>query len=227
MRALTVKAILEDGKRKTITDYTLSGTLAVGTSTITVTYKGYTTTFDVEVSSDINYLYNWDFTQSLTDSVQGQVATLYNCSRTNSGIIMNSDSAQLLLLNAYNITGKTVEIDFSELSKQGSQSASWLFESNNNSNFYNYTSSWTARLNNNNQSKTYSVSQSDFNNITMKLVFTSGHLSITYIDDLQEVNSFYEGGTFAPDSNIKLQIGRAAGSYPYAVITGVRIYDNL
>lgn len=50
---LTVKAILEDGKRKTITDYTLSGTLAVGTSTITVTYNGFTTTFEVEVTSSV------------------------------------------------------------------------------------------------------------------------------------------------------------------------------
>ena len=39
-----------------------------------------------------SYLYNWDFTQSLTDSVQGQVATLTNASRTSNGVSNNSNN---------------------------------------------------------------------------------------------------------------------------------------
>ena len=47
---LVVKASYSDGNSIVITDYELSGTLAIGTSTITVTYQGLTTTFNVNVS---------------------------------------------------------------------------------------------------------------------------------------------------------------------------------
>ena len=50
---LTVTATYSDSSTETIasTDYTLSGTLTVGTSTVTVTYSGKTTTFNVTVSN--------------------------------------------------------------------------------------------------------------------------------------------------------------------------------
>lgn len=51
---LTVTAHFEDNTSATITDYTLSGTLEAGTSTITVSYAGKTTTFNVTVThSDV------------------------------------------------------------------------------------------------------------------------------------------------------------------------------
>lgn len=46
---LTVTAHYEDGGSEVVTDYYLSGTLYEGESTITVTYGGKTTTFDVQV----------------------------------------------------------------------------------------------------------------------------------------------------------------------------------
>lgn len=52
---LTVTALYDDQTTDTITNYTLSGTLAEGTSTITVSYGGKTTTFTVEVSSNVLY----------------------------------------------------------------------------------------------------------------------------------------------------------------------------
>lgn len=50
---LVVTATYSDSSTETVpgTDYTLSGTLVVGTSTITVSYRGKTTTFTVNVSS--------------------------------------------------------------------------------------------------------------------------------------------------------------------------------
>lgn len=47
---LTVTATYSNGSTATVSLYTLSGTLAVGTSTITVTYESKTTTFNVTVS---------------------------------------------------------------------------------------------------------------------------------------------------------------------------------
>ena len=48
---LVVTAHMSDGTTQTVTTYTLSGTLATGTSTITVAYGGKTTTFSVVVTA--------------------------------------------------------------------------------------------------------------------------------------------------------------------------------
>ena len=55
---LVVTATWDNSTTTTVasTDYELSGTLTVGTSTITVTYGGKTTTFSVTVTSSINYV---------------------------------------------------------------------------------------------------------------------------------------------------------------------------
>ena len=53
---LTVTAHYEDSTSEIITNYTLSGTLTEGTSTITVSYGGKTTTFTVVVSPDFLYV---------------------------------------------------------------------------------------------------------------------------------------------------------------------------
>lgn len=47
---LVVTALYDDQSTETVTTYTLSGTLTVGTSTITVAYGGKTTTFNVTVT---------------------------------------------------------------------------------------------------------------------------------------------------------------------------------
>lgn len=47
---LTVTATYDDQTTQTVTNYTLSGTLTAGTSTITVSYGGKTTTFNVTVT---------------------------------------------------------------------------------------------------------------------------------------------------------------------------------
>lgn len=60
---LVVTALMSDSSTRIVTEYTLSGTLAEGTSVITVTYGGKTTTFNVVVSSHLLYsLYNHEFT---------------------------------------------------------------------------------------------------------------------------------------------------------------------
>ena len=51
---LTVTAHYENGTSQTVTDYTLSGTLTVGTSTITASYGGKTTTFTVTVTQAVD-----------------------------------------------------------------------------------------------------------------------------------------------------------------------------
>lgn len=50
---LIVTAHYDNGTPETVTNYTLSGTLTVGTSTITVTYGGKTATFNVTVTANV------------------------------------------------------------------------------------------------------------------------------------------------------------------------------
>ena len=118
---LVVTAHYSDATTATISsdDYTLSGTLTVGTSTITVTYGGKTDTFTVTVSSSVNYLYNWDFTQSLFDSVGSKEAILSHSSgstdptRTSSGIEFDGAN-QYCYLGDFGegyFVGKTIEVD--------------------------------------------------------------------------------------------------------------------
>lgn len=52
---LTVTALYSDNTTKTVTEYTLSGTLSVGTSTITASYGGKTTTFTATCTAGFKY----------------------------------------------------------------------------------------------------------------------------------------------------------------------------
>ena len=71
---LVVTAHYSDGTTATVTTYTLSGTLTSGTSTITVTYEGKTTTFNVTVTeyipSDYTLLdYVWSYGNSASTPI--------------------------------------------------------------------------------------------------------------------------------------------------------------
>lgn len=63
---LTVTALYDDSSTGTITAYTLSGTLTIGTSTITVTYEGKQTTFSVTVSERLLLYKDGDECTSVT-----------------------------------------------------------------------------------------------------------------------------------------------------------------
>ena len=227
---LVVKAIYTKGRKKEVEDYTLSGTLTAGTSNITVSYHGYDEIIQVVVSSDITFLYNWDFTQSLTDSVAGRVATLTSASRSdNDGVIITSNSGIVALFTGQTssegikLIGKTLEIDFKELSRLGTSRLTGLIKINDSGFFNDYQLSiWVSRLFNSQQSYTITNSQTTFNDITFKFVFTSSSLLSVYLIDGQNETLFYQGGTFANDLYNILNIGY----FGSMKITGVRIYEN-
>lgn len=85
---LVVTAHMSDSSTQTVTDYVLSGTLSVGTSTITVTYGGKTATFNVTVSSSLYPLQNGtiEFNNNRTITVTENKHFLYtNTSAAGSG----------------------------------------------------------------------------------------------------------------------------------------------
>ena len=65
---MVVTAHYDDSSTQTVSAYTLSGTLSVGTSTITVSYGGKTTTFSVTVTSTILYQLTNHDTDGANDS---------------------------------------------------------------------------------------------------------------------------------------------------------------
>lgn len=76
---LVVTAHFDDSSTEVITAYTLSGTLTTGTSTITVSYSGKTTTFDVTVTHSIlpvGYtLYDYLYSNATDKMVGTYIAT--------------------------------------------------------------------------------------------------------------------------------------------------------
>jgi len=127
---LVVTATYSDSSSATVpaADYTLSGTLTAGTSTITVTYGGETDTFTVTVTQATAYLYNWDFTQSLTDTVNGTTAELSASNsnnaptRTSSGVVFDEPTQIIYFGQLGGMEGKTIEFDIASASFAGSTS---------------------------------------------------------------------------------------------------------
>lgn len=98
---LIVTATYSDSTTEVVTAYTLSGTLAVGTSTITATYGGKTDTFTVTVSQYVPAGYVTDglvffldgnsveSNSEWTDIIGGKTFALTNCTRTNKGVVFD------------------------------------------------------------------------------------------------------------------------------------------
>lgn len=123
---LTVSAVYNDGTTEEILDYTLSGALTVGESTIGVEYEGFETTFTCTVDA---LIYNWDFTQSLTDTVGGRNALLSAKSgvtpptQDENGITFNAATQRIYFAGGdYNLAGKTIEYDVASCQFAGSAS---------------------------------------------------------------------------------------------------------
>lgn len=122
---LVVTATYNDSSTGVVpsTDYTLSGTLLVGTSTITVSYGGKTATFNVSVTEYvIPALYDWDFTESLTDKVENVTVTSrsgYTPTRDGNGIHLSAAKQQFSVPVEIDMSGKTLEITVSSLAFAG------------------------------------------------------------------------------------------------------------
>ena len=119
---LVVTAHYSDSTTATITNYTLSGTLTAGTSTITVAYGGKTTTFTVTVTEYVRTLLkNWDLTTSLIDTVSSAEMTVNeNAVRSSSGLTLNSGGCAYFMKvydNNQPIKNTDVEIDIASMVK--------------------------------------------------------------------------------------------------------------
>ena len=83
---LVVTANYSDNTTATVSDYTLTGTLTIGTSTITVSYSDKTTTFDVIVSER----YEYSFSGGSLTKLSGTMTTIPN----DGGLALNLSTYQ-------------------------------------------------------------------------------------------------------------------------------------
>lgn len=175
-------------------------------------------------------LYEWDFTQSLTDLINGEEARIDNATLISGEGIKNDTNnpwGNVLIFTQkdYDLEGKTVEIDFDNLSMLNdgaydhhliSISHKYGEYGEKNSGFY-PRPNWTASLRNAIQTYTETSQQTVFSDCTFKFIFTHGHMTV-YVDDIL----FYDGGTII-DGESNFQIGLNWGDF---TVTGLRIYMN-
>ena len=126
---LTVVGHYDTGATETIQNYVLTGELVRPTSIITVTYSGKTDTFAVDVSeAPIEYEYNWDFTESLTDLVAGKTAVLSAGTgalapqRTSEGIKFTEATQRVYFGSGFSVRGHTFEYDVASANFRGNTS---------------------------------------------------------------------------------------------------------
>ena len=99
---LVVTATYEDETTAVINNYTLSGTLAVGTSTITASYKGKKATFDVTVTQaeswlDVTYTPSGTvYTVDKLDDLKNDLVVKYFQTQSSSGVILDSSEYALV-----------------------------------------------------------------------------------------------------------------------------------
>lgn len=96
---LTVVATYNDSSTETITNYTLSGNLTAGTSTITVIYSGETTTINVNVTAVVG--------------IYTIINNLTGCSTSNNATTIienNSYNATITANSGYTLTGATASV---------------------------------------------------------------------------------------------------------------------
>lgn len=240
---LVVTATYSDSSTATVpgTDYTLSGTLAEGTSTITVTYEGKTDTFTVTVTeAPPAPLHDWDFTQSLVDSVGGITAVLSHAGSTDATRDSNglsfTEYGQCCDLGAIFAVDRVIEIDFAACSlpsNTGNHIRSFMVDTSDSAingvvmfrdtRWTVYNSGWW--------SGSYSVPADSlytyFANKTVTLsVDSTGHIEML----VDGVSIGTAGGTGFTASNLHLYLGNkdtaSNGANFYNVtITGVRVYN--
>ena len=109
---LTVTVSYSDGTSVITTDYTLSGTLSVGTSTVTVTYADKTTTFDVIVSEGDDITLTSEGLNVYIQAQDGCIGTtsdsVYILNLADDSKIYNNNYDNILSTNMYDSENKSL-----------------------------------------------------------------------------------------------------------------------
>lgn len=105
---LTVNATFENGDTSAVSDYTLSGTLTVGTSTITASYGGKTDTFTVTVTEAVATLVSISAVFTQGDHAISEDDSL-DALRQYLVVTANYDDSTSTVVNDYTLSGTLAE----------------------------------------------------------------------------------------------------------------------
>ena len=227
---LIVTAYYDNGTSSTVVNYTLSGTLTPGTSVVTATYGDKTASFNVIVTRDDTSIYNWDFTQGLTDSKQGAVATIVNATQSSNGITIDSSGNYIYLANMadYGTEQFSVEIDFGNFT--GAAGAMPVSMSNvtnftNNSGLFAVSGHWavaTTSASNHHFDNVY-TDMSMFDNKTLKFQYDAENLIWKFYADNELMIS--DGDQY---KNLNARVYYGLSALPVGtVVKAVRIYGGI
>ena len=243
---LIVTAHYDNGTTQTVTAYTLSGTLTVGTSTITVSYNGKTTTFNVTVSEyAAEPIYDWDLKTSLTDSVNGVTASTTGTFTSGTGIVLNDNNQYCDFGTTYGVN-RTYEIDMDEFGDNtsfGSQLYRRLFMVDTDANTSSggaglilgkgTRSGWWAYLGSSWDST--AINEGSYDSVdgkTVKVYVDSSSKLHVYTKNIGDPNSSYvlfgeSTGAIKSFTNGHIYVGSSTGDYVQPLtISGLRIYEG-
>ena len=234
---LVVTGSYDDSSTRAISGYTLSGNLTSPTATITVSYEGFTTTFNVAVTYVDNSLYNWNFTQSLVDSKQGATATLPETGVTQSSAGLTfTNSNQVHLVSLGSLKRYTIEIDITNIDSISASVNTQLYTLTSSSTATsgsgglgcNGTSGWRFKDVN---GSWHAVSGGDEGVSNTATTFNGKTMKICIDEDISKTYSLYVNNalvgstTFTATFTQRNYATLVGGTN--RVITGVRIYEGI
>lgn len=234
---LVVTANYDDSSTATIpgTDYTLSGTLAEGTSTITVLYGGEIDTFTVTVTLLDNSIYNWDFTQSLIDSKQGTVAVLGgSATQDSNGLHIPNATSFLDLGTGILASNQSYEIDIADMDVSSWTSGHgrvfiW-YQSTGQGLVYHSTGTWAVYAGSWKDASPTVSDKEYFKNSTLKIKVepSTSESKVTIYKDGVEVFSVTDVNSNVITNSSHVYLGGGGGISAFSMtITGFRVYSEV
>lgn len=238
---LVVTAHYSDSSTATVAaaDYTLSGTLTAGTSTITVSYSEKTTTFTVTVTAHVipkdyevgNLLYNWDFTQSLVDTVSGSTISLNgNASQGSEGLTIPDASSFARIPRGVVASGRIVELDIASTNaKFGNVLGRFLMTNGSDKGvIYRYNTTWNVFT-----AGGWSDNTAFQENLSSKNAFSGTLFTVSFVNSNPKL---YKDGVLmgtsttansSADFNNVASIGSSQNAFYEATITAMRVYAGV
>lgn len=230
---LVVTGSYDDSSTRTISGYTLSGTLTSPTATITVSYEGFTATFNVNVTYVDNSLYNWDFTQSLVDSKQSATATLAsNATQDANGLSIGTSAATGLVktigINVGTIGQFTIEVDITSFKSTGSGNLPLLYITG--SSYSKNTGIQWRKGNGYWAIKDESEAYLNLTDLTDYTMFNGKTLKLQVDNDVSNTYKLYCDNVLVAEKTVTVLSGTkyiGLGGFNDTRITGLRIYEGL
>lgn len=189
-------------------------------------------------------IYNWDFRNSLIDTISGTEFAIYGgATQGQNGITFSNSNQYGKVLTPINMNNKTLELDVASFDASSQNTNISVIMNTNFSNPYyntgalrwsNSNNYWGCYLDNNGNSRAWSkwsdgLDKTFFSGKTVKIKYEDNNRITLFVND--EIIGTLQG-SYTYFGETGLYIGgfesvNADGNYFYnAVITGLRIYDN-